>query len=99
MNIRVGKYILRSDPYCMWVEEEYEQKNGKTASKRIAGYAWSLDNLLRQFSEKKLYSSDAETVEQLISDLREVMSDMIKLNEVAVENKFKVMSKCGGEHD
>lgn len=99
MNIRVGKYILRSDPYCMWVEEEYEQKNGKTASKRVAGYAWNLDNLLRQFSEKKMYCSDAETIGQLISDMRDVMSDMIKLNEAAVEHKFGIMDKHGGEHD
>ena len=88
MNIRVGKYILRSDPYCLWIEEEYQQKNGKMASKRVAGYASNLNNLLRQFSEKKLYGSDAETIEQLITDLRGIMADMVSLNETAIEQKF-----------
>ena len=99
MNIRVGKYILRSDSYCLWIEEEYQQKDGKTASKRVAGYAWNLDNLIRQFSEKRVYGSDAETIEQLISDMRDVMSDMTKFNAAAVEHKLSLMSKGGGEHD
>lgn len=93
MKIRVGKYILRSDPYCLWIEEEYiQEKSGKTASKRIAGYASSLSNLMRQFSEAKLCGSDAETIEQLISDLRDIMADMIKLNEAAIEHKLNAMN-------
>lgn len=99
MNIRVGKYILRSDPYCLWIEEEYTQQNGKMASKRVAGYATSLSNLMRQFAEAKLYGSDAETMEQLISDLRDVMADMIKLNEAAVEKRFATMGNYGGNTD
>lgn len=93
MNIRVGSYILRSDPYCMWIEEVYQQKDGKEASRRVAGYASSLSNLMRQFSEARLYGSDAETIEQLISDLRDVMADMIKLNEAAVEQRFHKINK------
>lgn len=100
MNIKVGKYILRSDPYCLWIEEEYiQEKNGKTASKRVAGYATSLSNLMRQFAEAKLLGSDAETMEQLISDLRDVMADMIKLNEAAVEKRFATMGNYGGNTD
>jgi hypothetical protein len=58
------------------------------ASKRVAGYASNLNNLLRQFSEKKLYGSDAETIKQLITDLRGIMTDMVSLNETAIEQKF-----------
>ena len=96
MNIRVGKYILRSDPYCLWIEEEYRQKDGKAASKRVAGYSWNLSNLLRSFAEKKLYGSDAENMEQLIADIREILADMVKLNEAAVEHKLKTMNEHGG---
>ena len=96
MNIRVVKYILRSDPYCMWIEEEYKQKDGKTASKRVAGYSTNLNNLLRSFAEKKLYGSDAENMEQLISDMREIMADMVKLNSAAVEQRLETMRKHGG---
>lgn len=100
MNIKVGKYILRSDPYCLWIEEEYiQEKNGKTASKRVAGYATSLSNLMRQFAEAKLLGSDAETMEQLISDLRDVLADMIKLNDAAVEKRFTTMGNYGGNTD
>lgn len=89
MKIRVGKYILRSDPYCMWIDEEYEQKNGKTAVKRVAGYSPSLTTLLRSFRQKKVLSSDAESLEELIEALRLVMTDMDELNKAAVENDFR----------
>lgn len=89
MKIRVGKYILRSDPYCMWIDEEYEQKNGKTAVKRVAGYSPTLTTLLRSFRQKKVLSSDAESLEELIEALRLVMTDMDELNKAAVENDFR----------
>lgn len=100
MNIKVGKYILRSDQYSMWIEEEYEQKNGKLASRKVAGYAWSIDNLLRQFSEAKIYGSDAETMEQLITVLRDVMKNLARLNEAALEQGFSRLERVGGgTHD
>ncbi len=89
MKIRVGKYILRSDPYCMWIDEEYEQKNGKTAVKRVAGYSPTLTTLLRSFRQHKVLSSDAESLEELIEALRLVMTDMDELNKAAVENDFR----------
>lgn len=89
MKIRVGKYILRSDPYCMWIDEEYEQKNGKTAVKRVAGYSPMLTTLLRSFRQHKVLSSDAESLEELIEALRLVMTDMDELNKAAVENDFR----------
>jgi hypothetical protein len=89
MKIRVGKYILRSDPYCMWIDEEYEQKNGKTAVKRVAGYSPTLTTLLKSFRQHKVLSSDAESLEELIEALRLVMTDMDELNKAAVENDFR----------
>ena len=98
MNIKVGKYIFRSDQYCMWIEEEYTQKNGEIASKRVAGYAWNIDNLMRQFSESKVYGSDAESIQQLIRVLRDVMKDLARLNEAALEQGFSKMEKIGGRN-
>lgn len=91
MKIRVGKYILRSDPYCMWIDEEYTQKNGKTATKRVGGYSPTLTTLLSSFRQKKVLSSDAESLEELIEVLRAVMTDMDNLNRAAVEEDFKRM--------
>lgn len=91
MKIRVGKYMLRSDPYCMWIDEEYEQKNGKTAVKRVAGYSPTLTTLLRSFRQHKVLSADAESLEELIEALRLVMTDMDELNKAAVENDFRTI--------
>ena len=93
MKVTVGKYILRSDPYCMWIDEVYTQKNGKTATKRVAGYSPTLTTLLSNFRQKEFRSSDAESIEELIEALRAIMTDMDELNKAAVENDFKRIRK------
>ena len=49
MEIRVGKFILRSDQFCMWIEEEYQSKGkdgkpGRVQRRKVAGYTNSIDN-------------------------------------------------------
>lgn len=98
MKIRVGKYTLESDRYCMWITEEYEgeDKDGKVKmqNKRVAGYSTSFPLLMRSFAQNKALESDATTMGKLIKDLSEVYEDMLKFDSVAVEQDFrKVGSK------
>ena len=88
MNIQVGKYILRSDQFCLWVDEEYEQKNGKTATRRVAGYSTSFKSLLSSLTRNKVLEADAEDLYELVEALRDIMRDMEKLNAAAVESGF-----------
>lgn len=39
MNIDCGKYIIKSDPLNLWVEEKYKTKKGEEATKVVTGYA------------------------------------------------------------
>ena len=34
MRIEIDKYIIVSDPQCMWIEEKYTGKNGKESTAR-----------------------------------------------------------------
>lgn len=93
MTIRVGKYTLRSDAFCMWIEEEYETKKGKLATRKVAGYSTSLRSLLESFREKKMLDSDAETIEELIEALRAIMDDIARIDREAMEQHFKILER------
>ena len=98
MEIRVGKFILRSDQYSMWIDEEYTSKGkdgkpGKKQIRRVAGYASSIDNLIRQFVAHKHMASEATTVEELIKEWKQIADDAVMLKKTAVANDLKAMRK------
>lgn len=78
-DIRFGKYIVRSDNYNLWVDEEYipKKKNGepgKMAYKKVAGYSRTFPELYESFVDAKLRSVEGKSVEEFlkaVSDLRE----------------------------
>lgn len=101
MEIKIGKYTIKSDAFCYWIEEEYEIQNGKTKGKkgvrRVAGYASSLDALFRQFVEHKHKASEASTVSELIKEMKQTMDDIELIKKSAVKEDFKKIRKMGNK--
>lgn len=101
MEIEIGKYILRSDRYCMWIEEKYEVQNGKTkgkvVTKRVAGYTTSFDNLLRSFTEVKHRDNDAKTVAELLKVLKQTAEDTELIRKTALKEDFKIVRQISKE--
>lgn len=98
MEIRVGKFILRSDMYSLWIDEEYTSKGkngkaGKVQTRRVAGYAPNIDILVRQFVAHRHMASEAQTVEQLIKELKQTAEDAALIKKTAVANDLKAMRK------
>lgn len=98
MEIRVGKFILRSDQYSLWIDEEYTSKGkngkqGKIQTRRVAGYAPNIDILIRQFVAHRHMASEAQTVEELIKELKQTAEDAAELKKTAVANDLKAMRK------
>ena len=98
MDIKIGKFHLRSDAWCMWIEEEYQSKGkdgkpGRKQSRKVAGYATSIDSLVRQFCEHKHMASEATTVEELIKEWKQIIEDAALLKKTAVANDLKLMRK------
>ena len=96
MEIKVGKYYLRSDPFVLWIEEEFRPKKkdgtiGKVQRRKVAGYTNSIDNLIRQFCEHKHRASEAMTVEELIKEWKQIADDAVLLRKTAVANDLKAM--------
>ena len=83
MNLDCGKYIIKSDPMNLWIEEKYAVKTGKNAgqesTKVITGYHSTFSGLLESFMLRKIRGSEAETVQQLLEDMRKVENDLKEL--------------------
>ena len=102
MEIRVGRFILRSDDKSMWIEEEYQSKGkdgkpGRKQTRKVAGYTNSIDNLIRQFCEHRHMASEATTVEQLIKEWKQIADDAVAIRKTAVANDLKAMRKTAKE--
>ena len=102
MRIEIGRYTLRSDGLCLWIEEEYEitnKKTGKTKklTRRVAGYATSWSNLVYQFCSHRYMNSDAESVREFLKDMEQTFQDMLMLNEAAVKKDFRMVKKTAKE--
>lgn len=98
MEIKVGRYTLYSDQWNFWIMEEYQSKGkdgkpGRKQSRKVAGYATSIDNLVRQFCEHKHMASEATTVEELIKEWKQIIEDATLLKKTAVANDLKLMRK------
>lgn len=98
MDIRVGRFILRSDQYAIWIEEEYQSKGkdgkpGRKQTRKVAGYTNSIDNLVKQFVAHKHMASEATTVEELIKEMKQVAEDAALIKKTAVANDLKAMRK------
>ena len=102
MEIRVGRFLLRSDDKSMWIEEEYQSKGkdgkpGRVQRRKVAGYTNNIDNLIRQFCEHKHMASEATTVEELIKEWKQIIEDAALLKKTAVANDLKAMRKTAKE--
>lgn len=99
MEIRCGRYLLKSDPYCMWIDEEYKStKTGKTATRRVAGYARTLDALTKDFCERRFRNNEAANMKELLKILEQTLDDVSELRKTAARKDFKIIRK-GGHND
>lgn len=83
MNIDCGRYIIKSDPLNLWVEEKYKTKKGDKATKVVTGYAPDFKTLFQNFVKRRIRSSDAENVRSFLSDLAQAERDLLDLAQKA----------------
>ena len=91
MEIEVGKYIILSDPQCMWIEEKSEgkHKQGEATErqKRITGYFRNFTDLLEDFSRRKILSSEAEEVSEVLKEFASIQKDIEAFIKSAAKKK------------
>lgn len=94
MNIEIGKYVLKSDQFCMWIEEAYKTKKGEIAYRRVTGYVTTPQRLLESFRDTKVKGSGAETIEELLDALRAAFDSILELDKATTEQNFALVKKA-----
>ena len=84
MDIKAGKYTLRSDSQCFWIEEtkvteKEDGTKGKPYQARVSGYYAHIEDLLAEFITRRFRSSDKEKMEDVLSELAEAVKGSKKI--------------------
>ncbi len=94
MDIKAGKYTLRSDSQCFWIEEtKVTEKEDGTEEKeyqvRASGYYAHIEDLLANFITRRFRSSDKEKMEDVLNELAEAVKDSKKIVREYAKKKVK----------
>lgn len=98
MEIKRGRYVLRSDAACVWIDEEYEyteKKTGKTKTKvRNASGYYPTFKMLAEWglAPHSLRSSEAKSMKKLLEDVKAIEE---KIANMTYEKTEKLTSKKG----
>lgn len=98
MEIKIGKYTLRSDRFCAWIDKDYLNKeNGKIYQRRVAGYCRDFGTLLDDFIDNGVKESDATEVKQLLAEIESVTKDAKKIARAAYKGDFAIVRNAPKE--
>ena len=94
MDIKAGKYTLRSDSQCFWIEEtrvteKEDGTEGKEYQVRASGYYAHIEDLLADFITRRFRSSDKEKMEDVLNELAEAVKDSKKIVREYARKKVK----------
>ena len=95
MEIKIGVYTIRSDKFCIWIEQDFEVTEGKAkgtiVSRRITGYYRSLEKLLDDFIDVALKDSDAKSVEEALAILCKATKDASRIAKESIKKDFRII--------
>jgi hypothetical protein len=80
MEIKRGRYILRSDTACCWIDEEYIGKNGKKVVRNASGYYPTFRQLADWgLAPHSLRESEATSMKKLLEDMKKIEAKISKM--------------------
>lgn len=77
MEIKLDdKYTLFTDNFCSWIMRTAFTKKGTTRQTKASGYCATLEDTLASFLDKKILSSKAESLEQILKEIQEAKEEI-----------------------
>ena len=99
VEIKIGRFTLCSDGKNWFIYETYmgkdKHKQPKEQTRMAAGFAWSIENLERQFIKNRYEDIEATTVTQLVKAMKQVYEDTLEIHKTAVQHGLTEMRKAG----
>jgi hypothetical protein len=80
------KYILNSDPYCYWISIKVTPESGKEYDRVVSGYYTHIDDVIKSYIDKKVRSSEAESLKELVKEVN-TLKKQIKSWKNVIEGK------------
>ena len=81
MEIKRKKYILNSDKWSWWIDEEYTiKKSGKKAVRNVSGYYPTLEQLSNGFIERELGSIEAKNLKALKEQVQAIKDGLVDMS-------------------
>ena len=94
MEIKRGKYYLRSDNACCWIDEEYIGKNDKLVVKNVSGYYPNFRMLAEiGLPSHLIRSSEAKSMKKLVEDVKKMEEKIAKMTVKKMETLTDDLSK------
>ena len=88
MEIKTGKFTLKSDRFCCWLEQEVKTEKGHTRNQRITGFYRDIGLLLDNFIDLRVKDSDASDMKQVLAEIESATKDAKKIAREAYKGKF-----------
>lgn len=79
MEIKRKKYILNSDKWSWWIDEEYTNKKGKKDIRNVSGYYPTLEQLSNGFIERELGSIEAKSLKALKEQVQAIKDGLVDM--------------------
>lgn len=97
VEIKIGRFTLCSDGKNWFIYETYmgkdKHKQPKEQTRLVAGFAWSIENLERQFVKNRYADIEATTVAQLVKAMKQVYEDTELIHKTAVQHGLTEMRR------
>lgn len=91
MELKIGKYTLKSDKFCAWLEKECKTEQGKTTQRRVTGYFRDFNLLLDDFIDTKVKESDASDMKQALAEIDSALKDAKRIAKETVKADFHIV--------
>lgn len=99
VEIKIGRFTLCSDGKNWFIYETYmgkdKHKQPKEQTRMAAGFAWSIENLEKQFIKNRYEDIEATTVTQLVKAMKTVYEETELIHKTAVQHGLTEMRRAG----
>lgn len=95
MRIPLGNgYAIRSDALNFWItKERAAQKTGKTYEETVSGYYRNIPDLIENYIDRHIGTSEAESLKELAADIRKLKRTVSRWKKCVTLEQIIAMEK------
>ncbi len=79
MKVKIGDYLIKSDPYCYVLTKQKIRKEGKKKGEEYQdtlGYYGTLESCVEAIIEEGIRSSEATSLKMIVDEVNEIKQEI-----------------------